>query len=60
MSDSNGTTPYRVTYTSRAMEQLTEYALRAVQLGRRAWFAQALRDIEKRLRTNPREWGDPQ
>jgi hypothetical protein len=48
-----------VSYTHAVATKLQEWAAVASQIGLRAEFAAAVREMRDRLRTNPEAWGDP-
>ena len=54
----NGDPRFRLTYVLQAKEHFRQIVRRARQLGRLADVIRALRSIQHRLRTDPREFGE--
>jgi hypothetical protein len=55
----NGDAYFRVTFLGLAKEQLTRIIRRRAQIGRVAEALSAARQIDRRLRTDPRDFGEP-
>jgi len=58
-TSSEGEPPYRVVYSERCREQTRQLLARARANGRFAEVAQAIRDIDTRLRWIPLDFGQP-
>ena len=59
MSASQNAPDHEVSYLAQVRERLTAWKALAIRLGRANEFAAAIREMEDRLHTDPRDWGDP-
>ena len=51
--------PFQVSYPSGALRRLAELGAAAERADLHPEFMVAIRDLQRRLETDPREWGDP-
>jgi hypothetical protein len=54
-----GDEPFTPTYAAGVLELLRGWGLVAGRVGLWDQYLAALREVERQLRTRPREWGDP-
>ncbi|HEY7428358.1 MAG TPA: hypothetical protein VH682_29265 [Gemmataceae bacterium] len=52
-------TPYWVTCISQSNEQLKDLTAQAIRLGKYKDFLAAVKEIARRLSSDPLQWGDP-